>query len=100
VLIADGDIALHPCVFGELLLGGLPAGGEIALLLQQLAVPPVATVAEANSFIAWADLSGTGIGYVDVHLLLSTRLSNGGKLATNDLRLRRQAERLGLAYIF
>lgn len=96
--IGDGDIALHPFTFGELLLGGLPAGGEIATLLLSLAQAPVASIQEAAAFIAWAKLSGTGVGYVDIHLLMSARLIPLGRLMTRDKHLHAQARRLGIAY--
>lgn len=97
-LIADGDIALHPYTFGELLLGGLPAGSEIAELLLSLAQAPVASTQETAAFIAWAKLPGTGVGYVDTHLLMSARLIPLGRLMTRDKRLQAQAERLGVAF--
>ncbi len=43
-----------------------------------------------------APLAGTGVGYADVHLLVSARLSRA-MLWSRDKRLIRQAERLGLA---
>jgi hypothetical protein len=42
-------------------------------------------------------LAGLGIGYVDVHLLASTRLTAGSSLWTRDKRLSSVAERLGVA---
>jgi hypothetical protein len=42
-------------------------------------------------------LFGRGIGYVDVHLLASIRLSPGTLLWTRDRRLREVAAWLGLA---
>ncbi|MEO5973329.1 MAG: PIN domain-containing protein [Sphingomicrobium sp.] len=97
-LIADGDIALHPFTFGELLLGGLPGGGEVAKLLLSLSQAPVASAQETAAFIAWAKLSRTGVGYVDTHLLMSARLIPLGRLMTRDKRLHAQAERLGIAF--
>ena len=44
------------------------------------------------------ELHGTGIGYVDAHLLAATFLDSDGKLWTRDKRLQAQAERLGVAY--
>jgi predicted nucleic acid-binding protein len=43
-------------------------------------------------------LFGTGIGYVDTHLLVSAKLLPDGKLLTKDRALAEQAERLGIAY--
>jgi predicted nucleic acid-binding protein len=97
-LIAEGGLALHPYVLGELALGGFPSKGEIFDEMMQLARAPVASAAEAMAFIAWAGLAGTGVGYVDIHLLISARLLGNGKVLTRDKRLHAQAERLGVAY--
>lgn len=48
-------------------------------------------------FIRRNDLSGSGIGYADAHLLVSTRLTPGTGLWTRDRRLLAAARRLGLA---
>ena len=89
---------LHPYVYGELALGGLPTKGAAAEEMLELARPPVASAAETLAFISWAELAGTGIGYVDTHLLISARLLGTGKVLTSDKRLKKQAERLGVAY--
>ena len=97
-IIAHEDVALHAYVWGELLLGGVPLGGEVAQQLQILPQPPIASSVEASAFIAWASLVGTGIGYVDAHLLISAKLSPNGRVLTRDKKLRVQAKRLDLAY--
>jgi predicted nucleic acid-binding protein len=89
---------LHPFVFGELLLGGMPRDGQHLQQLQSLKPAPVADAVEVNAFIEWAELAGTGIGYVDAHLLVSARMVRDRKLLTQDKRLKAQAERLGVAY--
>jgi predicted nucleic acid-binding protein len=98
-LIAQGQIALHPYVFGELALGGFPSNGPVVDEMMELVRAPIASAPETLAFIAWAGLSGTGVGYVDTHLLVSARLLVGGTLLTSDKRLYAQAERLGIAYI-
>ena len=97
-LIAARKILLHPYVYGELLLGGLPSTGPAAEELLELRRCPVASAAEAAAFIGWAELTGTGIGYVDAHLLLSARLLAKGRLFTTDKALHAEALRLGVAY--
>lgn len=97
-MIVDEEVACHPYVLGELLLGGLPAESEAGELLYELPVPHVASPGEADTFIIENKLSGTGIGYVDAHLLLSARLTFSGQVFTRDKHLHAQAERLGLAY--
>jgi hypothetical protein len=48
-------------------------------------------------FIEGSGLFGRGIGYLDVHLLASIRLTAGSLLWTHDRRLRDIAEQLGMA---
>lgn len=97
-MIAEGNVLLHPHVMGELLLGGLPWESEAAAKLLELPAPPIASVQEVNAFITWARLVGTGVGYVDCHLLVSARLLSKGRVLTRDQKLSRQAKRLGVAY--
>ena len=97
-IIADEGVVLHPYVRGELLLGGLSMEGEVAEQLAMLPCPPVASSSEAAAFISWGSLAGTGIGYVDTHLLVSAKLASEGRVLTRDKRLLAQAERLGVAY--
>jgi predicted nucleic acid-binding protein len=89
---------LHPFVYGELLLGGLSGHEEHLIELRDLRQAPVAETDEVADFIDWAELAGTGIGYVDTHLLISARMVRNGRLLTLDKRLNAQAERLGVAY--
>ena len=97
--MGHGRIALHPFVFGELLLNGLPKSGPFSpQAFGELAPAPLASVAEAAAFIQWAKLAGKGIGYIDAHLLLSARMTDGATLLTTDGRLRAQAERFDVAY--
>lgn len=96
-ILEDGMALLHPFVLGELLLGGLSQKSEQALALQGLSTAPIAPAAEVAAFIGWANLAGTGIGYVDAHLLVSAKLIADGSLLTEDSKLRAQAERLDVA---
>ncbi len=88
---------LHPFVYGELLLGGLPKDRDLRAMLAALRPAPVAEVNEVVAFIQWAKLAGTGIGYVDAHLLVSAKMI-GGSILTLDNDLQANAERLGVAY--
>lgn len=95
----SGRELLHPFVYGELLLNGLPKRGSFAERLQGLRPAPVASSADVAAFIVWAKLAGTGIGYVDTHLLVSAKLLSGATIMTRDRDLAEQAERLGLAFM-
>jgi predicted nucleic acid-binding protein len=97
-LLDDNAAMVHPFVLGELLLGGLPGEGEAAAALRTIQQAPVAGTEEVAMFISQAVLAGTGVGYVDCHLLVSALLLGTGRILTEDKRLREQAERLGVAY--
>jgi len=98
-ILGSGDERLHPFVLGELLLNGLPRKGKYMEDLQKLVSAPVSSAAEVAAFIDWAELVGTGVGYVDTHLLLvSARSLSRGAIMTEDRKLLAQAKRLGVAY--
>lgn len=95
--LAEGRVLAHPFVIGEIALGQLRNRAAVLDALGNLPAASVASMEEVLVFIENATLSGLGIGYVDAHLLASTRLMPGAVLWTRDRRLREVAERLGLA---
>lgn len=99
-LIEQEEIAIHRYIIGELALGSL---AERDLFLERLALLPPAPMArhhEVMQLIEAQRLFGTGIGYVDSHLLASALLLDGGMVWTRDRRLRNVAARLGIAAPF
>jgi predicted nucleic acid-binding protein len=94
-LLVDGKVLGHPWVVGELALGHLSGRNEVLGLLHNLPQALVATEVEVMTLIDHHQLFGLGIGYVDAHLLASTRLSSA-RLWTRDTRLRETAARLEL----
>lgn len=96
-VLGSGFELLHPFVHGELLLNGLPKRGVFAEHLEALKPAPMAAPADVAAFIFWAKLTGSGVGYVDAHLLVSAKLCSGAVM-TKDSDLHAQAERLGVAY--
>ncbi len=92
-----GSVICHPFVLGELACGNLKNRDEILGLLQTLCTCPVASHEEILSFIEVNHLMGRGLGYIDVHLLASAKLS-GIPLWTLDRSLKTAASRLNLAY--
>jgi predicted nucleic acid-binding protein len=92
-----GDVVMHPFVLGELALGYVP---KIAEMIKDLRTLPKATVADTDEvleFVAHRALSGSGIGYVDAHLLASAALAPETLLWTRDKRLHIVAQSLSLA---
>jgi hypothetical protein len=97
-LLLNGEIVCHPFVIGELACGNIKNRYEILTLLQSLPETPTIDLAEYLYFIEQNHLSGIGIGFVDVHLLASAKLS-GIPLWTNDKRLKETALKLKVFYI-
>ena len=92
-----GRVLAHPFVTGELALGNLRQAAHILESLRDLPQAAVATSGEVLHFISRHALSVLGVGYVDVHLLASARLTPGASLWTRDKRLLAVAARLSLA---
>jgi hypothetical protein len=89
-------VVMHPFVIGELVLGHV----RIAEMIEDLRDLPRAIMPDTDEileFIARRKLSGSGIGYVDVHLLAAAALAPETYVWTRDKRLRATAQSLSLA---
>ncbi|MCL7972861.1 MAG: PIN domain-containing protein [marine benthic group bacterium] len=87
----------HPFVVGELACGRLSDRERVLELLEALPCSPVADHAEVLTFIDRWDLAGSGIGWVDAHLLASAMLGRIG-IWTLDRNLDDVARRLGIRF--
>jgi len=96
-LLLEARVACHPFVIGELACGTMENRAEILSLLGSLPSTPVISQEEFLEFVETNALAARGIGFVDVHLLASARLS-GLPLWTADKRLAGTARDLGLAF--
>jgi predicted nucleic acid-binding protein len=96
-LLNGGEVLTHPFVIGELALGALRNREQLIGMLLDLPGAVVADEAEVLHFIGRHELGGSGIGYVDAHLLTASRLTTSTRLWTRDKRLGRVADRLALA---
>ncbi len=85
-LLNDGRVVCHPFIVGELACGNLSRRGEILALLQDLPRASCAENHEILQFIEDNKLMGKGLGYIDIHLLMSALLT-GIPLWTIDKRL-------------
>lgn len=96
-LLNDDMVLTHPYVIGEIAMGSLQKRTETIQTLDALRGVAVASPAEVMALMNFEHLFGSGIGYVDLHLLAATRLEPSTLLWTRDKRLERVAKRLNLA---
>ncbi len=89
---------IHPYTIAEVMLGSFT---NRQLVFEELSALPSVRIARHEDVLHLIDkraLFGTGIGYVDSHLLVSAVTTTNGRLWTRDKRLHAQAEKLGIAY--
>jgi hypothetical protein len=96
-LLEAVEIVTHPFIIGEIALGSIKDRRRILSALANLPFVTAATDEEALAFIEAQSLAGSGVGYLDAHLLASARLTPETRLWTRDKKLGVAAERLGLA---
>lgn len=92
-LLNEGSVLTHPFVVGELRLGNIPKRAHFLGLLENLPQAVPASDAEVTHLIEMHKLYGKGIGYIDAHLLASSRISSS-PLWTLDKRLDALAKKL------
>ena len=95
-LLRAGEVITHPFVIGELACGNLTNRKEILGLLASLPVAPEASHAETLHLVEARALYGSGIGWVDAHLLAAALL-NHTTIWTRDRNLQAAATKLGIA---
>lgn len=71
----DGQVICHPYIIGELACGNLKNRAQILSLLQELPAASCADDDEVIGFIEDHKLIGKGLGYIDIHLLMSALLT-------------------------
>jgi hypothetical protein len=97
-LLKRNRVAMHPMIYGEIVMGSLKSRATVLRELRKLPQALPVTHSEVTAMVEWLELFNRGIGFVDAHLLASTRLIAGGSLLTRDKRLHEQAQRLEIAY--
>lgn len=97
-LLNGERVLAHPMIIGELACGHLQRRAEILAWLAELPCAAVASHTEVLTLIDSRGLMGSGIGYVDAHLLAATMLSKPARLWTLDRRLGALTEDLGVAF--
>jgi predicted nucleic acid-binding protein len=95
-LLLENVVLTHPFVIGELACGALKNRNTIMSLLRTLPEAVNADHDEVLGLLESEHLYGRGIGWIDAHMLASTRLSHAG-IWTFDRCLARIATGLGIA---
>jgi hypothetical protein len=95
--LGDDSVVCHPFILGELACGGLKNRKEIISLLKALPEVQTAENDEILHFIESKRLFGTGLGFVDIHLLASALLTKA-LLWTADKTLQTAAAKLRILY--
>ena len=93
--LSELDVWCHPFVVGELACGRLKDRSEVLSLMSALPQAPIAGHDEVLVFVESNGLAGSGIGWIDAHLLAAARLAGVG-LWTLDRPLVAVALELGL----
>jgi len=96
-LLNRREILCHPFVIGEVALGYLKKRADILASMHSLRTATLASNSEVLEFINRNTLFGSSIGYVDAHLLVSTRLTPGAMLWAKDKKLSAVAHTFDLA---
>ena len=95
-LLQHLQVTVHPFIVGELACGHMKNRPAVLAALCRLPAVRVVEHADVIKFLETKRLMGRGLGWVDVHLLVSAEAA-GEKLLTRDRRLKGAAESLGLA---
>ena len=96
-LLDRKSVDMHLFVIGELACGNLADRNRF---LEEIGKLPRALPAQDEEVLAFVEshrLHGTGLGWVDVHLLASALIS-GDRLWTRDSALAKAAEKLRIAF--
>ena len=97
-LLDRREIVIHPMVIGELACGNLPNRYDVLEQLQGLPQVTVATDDEVLFFIEHHQLMGTGISYIDAHLLTASVLHGATQIWTRDRRMMTISDELDIRF--
>jgi predicted nucleic acid-binding protein len=100
-LLEGESVAMHDFVLGEIAMGSLKNRRTQLEFFASLHKIATADDREVRLLVETAPLHGTGLSFIDAHLLTAARASGDSepvRIWTKDKGLRAQAERLGVAY--
>lgn len=96
-LLDQERVVIHSFIIGEIALGSLADRDDLVSDLYRLPTVIHLSDVEVIGAVEHQRLFGTGIGFVDAHLAMSTLVTPDLTLWTRDKKLLRVAERLGIA---
>jgi predicted nucleic acid-binding protein len=96
-LLASRKVLMHPAVLGELATGNLRNRNPTLAMLRSLPLATTGTTEECLMAIELHKWYGRGIGWIDVQLLVATKLSHA-LLWSFDVPLIEAARELNIAY--
>ena len=100
-LLAGESVVMHDFVIGEIAMGSLKNRRAQLAMLGDLHRIPTASDHEVRTLVESAELHGTGLSYVDAHLLAAALAHSDTervRIWTGDNGLLDQAERFAIAY--
>lgn len=97
VLVQCEQLLMHPYVIGELAMGNLKDRTTFIRRLHQMEMSLRASEDEVAALVEGQRLHGSGLSWIDAHLLASVLLMDEVRLWTRDRRLNAAAERLGIS---
>jgi predicted nucleic acid-binding protein len=97
--LEEDRVLMHPFVLGELAMGSLRDRELVLFCLSRMRSTSVASAEEVLTLVDSHKLYGSGIGYIDAHLLAATLATGIAELRlwTRDRRLWAVAKQLGVA---
>jgi predicted nucleic acid-binding protein len=96
-LLANGMAGVHPYVIGELACGHMKDRDSTLRLLRALPQVPAANETEVYYLLDTYRLWGTGLGWVDLHLLAAAAVA-GWRLMTADSGMNKAAAKAGIRH--
>ena len=96
-LISARSVGMHPFIVGELAVGNLRDRATTLDYLTRLPQAPLAEERAVHHLLESRRLWGTGVGWIDLHLLASAALA-GWDVLTADRVLKSAAVAMGLAH--
>jgi hypothetical protein len=95
--LGDGRVRMHPFVIGELAMGNLPHRPQVMQQLYDVRRIRSVSEQEVMHLAESGPHHGTGLGWIDAHLLAAVLLVEDLSLWTRDSRLNEAAARYGRA---